>query len=120
MYKLTKAQLRRGKKHVVFANRISEWLVRAGVRSPRSRTTLAVGIADSLAASTIIRRNLNAMLATNPRTLAGARRAARHAVRAGVWMFDELLDHIKEMKLVWERDLETPLYARVPDDEDRH
>jgi hypothetical protein len=119
MYKLSKAQLRRGKKHLVFANRISEWLVRAGVRSSRSRTTLAIGIADSLAASAIIRRNLKAMLATNPRTAAGARRAARHAVNAGVWMFGELLDHIQEMKLVWERDLESRLYARVPDDDDR-
>ena len=119
MYKLSKAQLRRGKKHLVFANRISEWLVRAGVRSPRSRATLAVGIADSLAASAVIRRNLNAMLATNPRTPAGARRAARHAVNAGVWMFDELLDHIHEMRRVWRRDLESKLYARVPDGDDR-
>ena len=119
MYKLSKADLRRGKKHLAVAHRISEWLVRAGVRSPRSRTTLAVGIADSLAASAIIRRNLKAMLGTNPRTVAGARRAARHAVNAGVCMFGELLDHIQEMRRVWERDLESRLYSRIPDDDDR-
>jgi len=34
-------------------------------------------------------------------------------------MFDELLDHIQEMRQVWERDLESKLYARVPDDDDR-
>ena len=117
MYQLSKAQLRRGKRHLAVANRVSNWLVRAGVASPRSRSTLAVGIADSLAATTIIRRNLNAMLAANPRTSAGVRRAARHAVRAGTWMFDELLDHLQEMKRVWERDLERPLYKRVPDDD---
>jgi hypothetical protein len=51
--------------------------------------------------------------------VAGARRAARHAVNAGVWMFGELLDHIQEMRRVWERDLESRLYSRIPDDDDR-
>ena len=115
MYILNKAQLRAGKRHVALANRVSKWLRRAGVENAKVRADIAVGIADSLAASTTMRRHLTRMLAADPRQSRGARKALHHAVFASTWMFDELLWHLQDMKRVWERHLENRLAKRVPD-----
>jgi len=99
---------------VELSNRVSKWLAKAGVRNPRARTTIAVGITDSLIATTEMRRHLNSMLRTDPRTSPKAKRALRHAIFAGSWMFGELLDQLKEMKKVWTKHLENRLGSRAP------
>ena len=97
-------------------NRITRWLRSAGVTSEDARSTLAVGLADTLYAMEVSTREIMAMLETDPTTESGASQALHHCGMLSAYLFGEVRDHLADMLVVWEPTLEEKLADRLPPD----
>jgi hypothetical protein len=82
-------------------SRIDRWLLSAGIRSARQRSSMAVDLADLLAAAAESRKGLNRLLKTNPSTADGAERALVIAAEMEAWMFTELKEHLRSLEQSW-------------------
>jgi hypothetical protein len=83
---------------VALTSVVSAWLERAGVNDGERRATLAVGIADSLAAAAQVADELELMLATDPTTADGAEAALTAPGSIDAWLFTELKNHVSELE----------------------
>ena len=106
------------REQIALTNRITRWLRAAGVTDEVARSTLAVGLGDSLYAMEVATREIHALLATDPTTEEGATRALHHCGMLGAFFFSELHDHLVDMRAVWEPAFEDRLAARLPPDPD--
>jgi hypothetical protein len=97
-------------------NRITRWLRSAGVTDEGARSTLAVGLADTLYAMEVSAREIRALLATDPTTESGASQALHHCGMLGAYLFGEVHDHLADMLVVWEPAFEDKLAAKLPPD----
>ncbi len=96
-------------KHVAFTNQLSLWLRAAGVADADARATLAVGLADLLAASKQIESELEAALARDPSVPHEADAALAHLCNINAWLFTDLAGHVEDMAPLWEPQLEEKL-----------
>jgi hypothetical protein len=103
---------------IALTNRITRWLKAAGVTDEVARSTLAVGLADSLYAMEVSAREIYALLATDPTIEEGASQALQHCGMLGAFLFSELHNHLEDMRAVWEPAFEDKLAARLPPDLD--
>jgi len=82
-------------------HRIDRWLLDAGVRNARRRASVAVDIADFLAAAAIVRRNVNRLLALDPANGSDAERGLRIATEIEAWLFTEMKNHASSLERDW-------------------
>ena len=85
---------------VALTSRISQWLAAAGVKD--TSATLAVGLADSVAAFEHITQHLTLLLETDPRIPDQADKAVTHLGAIAALYFREAKDHLLELEASWD------------------
>ncbi len=101
----------RSRSVVIFTERISAWLKKAGVQDGDVRATLAVGLADFLYAARTTGEHLEGMLSEDPSAPDGADRALEHAGAISAYLFGEAKNHLLELETLWETQVEERLAA---------
>ena len=103
--------------HVLFANRLSAWICRAGVSDGDAVGDLAVGFADVVYASATAAGELEALLSLDPTVPADAELALKRLGYLRALFLTEIKWHVEDLERRWD-ELEGQLSARAPDDPD--
>jgi len=101
---------------VALTHRLTLWLERAGISEGEQRATLAVGLADVLAAAVRTAESVDKLLATDPTAIRGADDALTETGIMQAWLFTEMSSHLEEMAPLWESVLQETLGRLLPPD----
>jgi hypothetical protein len=83
--------------HIAFAKELTTWLTRAAVQAPIS----GADFADVVFGARTVDRCLRELLQCDPRTEAGADRAASLLGRIHAWLFSEIKNHLADLESAW-------------------
>ena len=102
--------------HVAFAGRLAAWVKRAGVTDDAAIGDIAVGFADIIDGAARAKRELEAMLALDPRDPTDALQAIAHLGYLQALFIGEIKAHAEDLEARWPM-LEECVAAFLPPDE---
>lgn len=105
---------------LAFTRRIDRWLLAAGVRNAKRRSSIAVDLADLFAAATTAKRGLNRLLRLDPASVSGADRGLAIATELEAWLFTELKNHSRSLEREWPKIVRALAEASEPATRGRH